>query len=948
MMKLIMKIRPLFKVIALSVILLLWPAWLLFPAQAAPDVTRPLPLSKTSATIPSAAPPTGLTVTGPAAGSVDVGYTFTATLSLGSTPVDYTWETTDQSLVEQEEAGLNDTASFTWQTAGTKVITVTATNSEGTMSQSYEVMIAHVPLDIVVVFDVSGSMNYETTCFDCWEKANPELDVVQNPWPTNGLVFPISLASVVQSDLCTADPASQPIPGLAGTFYLATEAEHYSENYPPQSWYFENRQPGQGFWVIQRSSTGEDNNSRNASAVDTRGAYIRAHPLTTYSQSSVSNNPQLQGMSYNDECFRAVTNYQCWKSNADDLGEPPPATMSQVPYVEYDFKPAWTDNTYIWARVQGAGVFAFAWNGFRPTTLTIWDKAFYWQGGLADNEVSWPAVQGGQFNTDVSDYTCGGSTCGDETGPISSRWRWVKLGSISTPDNTKQYTLRIYQGSTALSIDKILFTNYNGGNIQTSAIKNDGSLVGGGTVDSNFRNLLAQNGGKGPAATAGSATREACNICNPIFGQTVNPSQCSCIRNRTDTTNSNPDYPAGGTGLGCTALSTTTNQLIESDLYHDIDPLRSAKEAVKQFAMQLDARCDQLGLVAYNNITFDTSDRRSELQCIRWASKNDPVDGVRKCYDPSTNPISYTNVIRVVENQTISGSTNIGLGVLEGLEELGIAVNDDNGYTNSTCTSAVNDGRVCDRREKARKVLILMTDGVPNQSTGCSDAANNDLPWQGSVGTNSASYNCAIYYAREAARHNVRLYTIGMGPGINTDLLIAMATGTDPSVGPVYFESVGGQFYNAAKPSDLDIIFEELAQGQSCTPNLAISKSGPGTATANSPISYTLTIANYGPAGTGELLVTDTLPAGATYLGGGTLDENTVSWSLPDGLEPGEVTQTTFAVAATQTITNSDYGVWAVEGDGVKGMTPVTTLIEEMIGDLWELILPLILKEMDR
>jgi hypothetical protein len=676
-------------------------------------------------------------------------------------------------------------------------------------------------LDIVVVFDVSGSMNFETTCFGCWEKANPEKDVLKNPWPKNGFTYAVS-TSVVTGTLCTAVPASTQIPGLAATErYMTVEAEHYSENYPPESWYFKNREAGKGFWVVQRSPTGEDGASRNASsAVDTRGAYIRAHPLTTYSQSQASQNPQLQGMSYDDECFQAATGYQCWKSDANNLNpkESPPATMSQVPYVEYDFDPTWTGTTHIWVRAEAAGTYAFAWNGFRPTTMIVWDKALYWHGGPADDEAGWPAVQGGVFNVDVADYTCPGGTCGDDTGPIGSRWRWVKLGSIATPDNAKQYTLRIYQGSTAMSIDKILFTNFSGGQAQTQGVKNDGSLVGGGSLDPNFRNLLAQNGGKGPnlGGTPGSATREACNLCNPIFGQTVDETQCSCKKNKDDTAVANAaDYPAGGAGLGCTSLITTTNHLVDSDLYHDIDPLRSAKEAVKNFAARLDAKFDQIGFVTFSKVVNTGATQRAEMQCIRWSTKNDAINGVRGCY--ATNPISYTKVISNIETQVNSGNTNIGAAFKEGLTELGLDPDDDNEYQNSDCAPAVNDGSVCDRRGAARRILILMTDGSPNESTGCSNNATNDLPWQGDPGEDDPDYNCPVYYGKFAYDNNVTVYTIGIGSGANPALLETMATGIDPTTDPPteYWKGGterGGDYFPAPKPSDLDAIFEKILQ----------------------------------------------------------------------------------------------------------------------------------------
>ena len=149
-------------------------------------------------------------------------------------------------------------------------------------------------LDVVVVFDVSGSMDFETTCFDCWEpvdSGDERFDVVKYPWPANGNFNPVP--DVTGANICSQAPES--ISHSTGK-YLVHEAELYSRDVPIQGWQFERRVAGQGFWVIQRAD-------RDASdTADGRGSYIRAHPFPVYSQSSINEFPQLQGAAYNDEC----------------------------------------------------------------------------------------------------------------------------------------------------------------------------------------------------------------------------------------------------------------------------------------------------------------------------------------------------------------------------------------------------------------------------------------------------------------------------------------------------------------------------------------------------------------------------------------------------------------------------------------------------------------------
>lgn len=650
-------------------------------------------------------------------------------------------------------------------------------------------------LDVVVVFDVSGSMDFETTCFDCWEpvgKTDPRYDVIANPWPANGNFNP--LPDVTGANICTQTPQS--LSHSTGK-YLVHEAELYSRDVPNQGWQFERRVAGQGFWVIQRT------NKDASDTADGRGAYIRAHPFPVYSQSSINEFPQLQGAAYNNECFDGPNlSGACWASKASILGESPPP--STPPYVEYDFTPDWTGNTSVWIRAQGSGGYGWEWNGRSPgdnpsgyRNLPAWRKAIFWQIGRADGS-DWKDVEGRDYsNLDQSN---------DYRGPDSDKWRWVKLGSVATT-NGVQHTLRLYQGSAGFQVDKIIFTNFSGGDINT-AISENGTVNGSSTgITTAFKSWLNQNGGHGPDATNGSGTREACNVCNPVFGgESVAPSQCSCKTSSSDSSSS--AYGAGGAGIGCTQVLTTTNNL-KNDLYHDEDPIRSAKEAVKNFAARLDPKFDQIGFVAYSNDVFNGTtngiSQRAELQCLKWATKNS-AQGVRKCYDPTTTPISYTNVIRTVEIHDNTNWTNIPIGMREGLEELGVETPNNTGI-DSNCKPGINDKSVCDRQGAARRILVLMTDGSPNDDDGCPAPSNL---WQGEFGQGRKAYDCSIYYAQQAANKNVTLYTIGVGSGVNFDLLTAMATGTDPTTGDVYFQPRGGEYFPAAKPSDLDLIFDTI------------------------------------------------------------------------------------------------------------------------------------------
>lgn len=115
------------------------------------------------------------------------------------------------------------------------------------------------------------------------------------------------------------------------------------------------------------------------------------------------------------------------------------------------------------------------------------------------------------------------------------------------------------------------------------------------------------------------------------------------------------------------------------------------------------------------------------------------------------------------------------------------------------------------------------------------------------------------------------------------------------------------------------------------SPQLHVSKSGPTVVDIGDLITYTLTISNGGPLTATHLLITDTLPASAHYVSGGTLNGNEVSWSLPL-LGVGQGTAVSFVVTATTTITNSDYGVIADDmPQATLGDEALVTLVRPLV-----------------
>jgi hypothetical protein len=75
-----------------------------------------------------------LSIDGPAVGTIDTPYTFTAALNpvTGTVvpPITYTWQATEQAPVVHRSGGI-DVAIFTWTVPGPKTVAVTATSVGG-------------------------------------------------------------------------------------------------------------------------------------------------------------------------------------------------------------------------------------------------------------------------------------------------------------------------------------------------------------------------------------------------------------------------------------------------------------------------------------------------------------------------------------------------------------------------------------------------------------------------------------------------------------------------------------------------------------------------------------------------------------------------------------------------------------------------------------------------
>lgn len=140
-------------------------------------------------TIVISIPPSTVDVTGPSTGLTGKTYTFNAALlpANATMPVTYTWSATGQAPVVHVLSTIADSISFSWNSAGTKTVTITAQNAGGTVTDNQNIVISDpiAPTNLALTGPATGFVNTSYNFIADVSPANATLPITYT-WTVDG------------------------------------------------------------------------------------------------------------------------------------------------------------------------------------------------------------------------------------------------------------------------------------------------------------------------------------------------------------------------------------------------------------------------------------------------------------------------------------------------------------------------------------------------------------------------------------------------------------------------------------------------------------------------------------------------------------------------------------------------------------------------------------------
>jgi len=417
-------------------------------------------------------------------------------------------------------------------------------------------------VDIVLVYDRSGSMEYDTLCYGCWELS----DDPERQYPS-GFIYPLpwSSTTTATADHCASECEETDYVPYSGDkdfqvndcnyyhegddeYHIVIEAEEYSSlSVDYHRAYYEFYKT---YWVMQRNAENAHFERygkwriRDVGAMgrDGRGAYLSHHPYrdAEYWLGTLGVACTLDALRADEKCRYA------WEDGRPDgtiLEGPVPGGPFDTPRADYEFYAPRAGDYYFWIRGQ-AGIQLTKWGRDRNNRIFWGINNEYWD---AEEEEGFPLDPG--FD-----------------GAIENSWDWRCLGAKNLPEGNA--TLNLWAGGAGFDVDRIVITTDNQGN----------TCIGDSDPPGNIENFVPNNG----------RTGWACDPCDPRFagrpGGQAAPYRPNCPRDtRFD------------------------------DIYDDEQHIRRALEAAKHFVGMLNPGSHQIGYVSYSNDAVI----ESELQCLR-------------------------------------------------------------------------------------------------------------------------------------------------------------------------------------------------------------------------------------------------------------------------------------------------------------------------------------------
>ncbi len=538
-----------------------------------------------------------------------------------------------------------------------------------TTSPAYEVdatfIYTDVVRDIVLAFDKSGSMEFDTLCYGCWDDGGNEYSryVIQDPVPGvdnlpchGGICYPLPWDGPANGAPEHCGPTEVYQDDGYDYYFIEAEEYSYTNNVYDVSLYG----TGYSYWVLQRQPN-------TTSSRDGRGGHIMHMPYPDMETFGVGATCRHEDIDSDGDGYVADTEGFCWSGTS--LGP------FKAPRVDYNFSPLVDDGYYIWVRAQAYG--SFGNRGYSPTNDDL-DRRLFW--GIDQVGDGLPVQLGwGQSGSDCGGRLgCEGSFMrgGNEytNGATSWNWQWRRLND--SPYNMlsgTQYNLSFWAGGSHFALDRIVITNDHN--------------------SYDYLEPLQANSGRGVEEWANGRGGYACEPCDDRFAGY--PADHS-------------DRPPGFVPSDPVAEFPVCEVGPNPDrrysyIYDDEQPIRSAKEAAKLFVGEIiSPTYDQIGYVAYNS----SASIQSHLRCLRYAQS--PQD--------CTVDVIENEVLAPIEVAYAGGGTNTGGAMDAAL----IALETDP-------LAACQAGTGSCGYPGAVPMVILMTDGRPTSGpTGCPDLWPND------------------------------------------------------------------------------------------------------------------------------------------------------------------------------------------------------------------------------